>query len=193
MKNDAVVLLVLLFLFGCSGQSRMPGTPTPSLTQVFLPTSTEAATAPSDFLPSPTVGQWLPYNPNSSDQGCGAFIATLPSLGTNGLSQEEIFRRLFDGYLAHFRSPDLGSDCRLENYRVENVIIDSKIAFLAGEQKVDQVAWVIFSVQVTEVPTEWIAGNGELAAQGWVSHKSLIVGFTKSSTNYTLKLIGTGP
>ncbi len=71
--------------------------------------------------------------------------------------------------------------------------MDQKIAFLAAEQHLDRVAWIEFSVQVSSEPTEWVAGNGELAAQGWVSHKILIVGYTKSNAAYTLRIIGTGP
>ena len=121
----------------------------PSLTSIPVPTPTETVTDIPILTLSPTATQWLPYDPNPSDAGCGVFVATLAVQGTDAYSQEEIFRRLFEVYLEHFKSQNLGGICRLEDYRVEKVLVDQKIAFLAAEQHVDRVAWIEFSVQVS--------------------------------------------
>jgi hypothetical protein len=193
MKKGLAACLAILILGGCSGQNPVIDASTPSLASTPIPTSTGTATSVPDLPPTSTAWQWLPYDQNPSRAGCTDFVATLAVQGTQGLSQEEIFKQLFEGYLSHFRSPDLGGICRLEDYRVENVLVDQKIAFLAAEQHLDRVASLDFSVQVSSEPTDWVAGNGELAAQGWVIHKFLIVGYTKSSAAYILKIIGTGP
>jgi len=193
MKKALATCLAILVLGGCSGQNPVIEAATPSLASTPIPTPTETATSIPDLVPTPTVWQWLPYDPDPSNAGCADFVATLAVQGTDGLSQEELFKRLFEVYLAHFKSPELGGICRLEDYRVENVLVDQKIAFLAAEQHLDRVASLEFSVQVSSEPTDWVAGNGELAAQGWVIQKFLIVGYTKSSAAYTLKIIGTGP
>ena len=193
IRKGLAAFLAILVLGGCSAQNPVINTTTPAFTSTPLPTPTGIAASFPDLPPTPTAGQWLPYDPNPSNAGCTDFVATLAVQGTEGLSQEELFKRLFEVYLAHFKSPELGGICRLEDYRVEKVLVDQKIAFLAAEQHQDRVASLEFSVQVSSEPTDWVAGNGELVAQGWVSHKFLIIGYTKSSVAYTLKIIGTGP
>lgn len=141
----------------------------------------------------PTPTQWLPYNPNVSAAGCGEFTASLPIQGTEKFSQVEISQKLFEIYLGHYKSPHLGGECRLEDFKVENVKGDNRISFLAQEQKVDFVNTIEYSVQVKEAPTGWLAGNGEMAPDGWIVHKFLIIGVTKVNDQYVLKLIGTGP
>jgi hypothetical protein len=186
--------LAILILAACSAQNLVIEPSTPSLASTLIPTPSETATSVPDLPSTPTTWQWLPYDPNPSNAGCDFdFVATLAVQGTEGLSQEELFKRLFEVYLAHFKSPKLGGICRLEDYRVENVLVDQKIAFLAAEQHLDRIASLDFSVQVSSEPTDWVAGNGELAAQGWVIHKFLIVGYTRSNAAYTLRIIGTGP
>jgi hypothetical protein len=64
---------------------------------------------------------------------------------------------------------------------------------VAKEQGVDFVNWIIYSVQIREVPSSWVAANGEFANDGWIINKILIVGVTKVNDEYVLKLIGTGP
>lgn len=61
------------------------------------------------------------------------------------------------------------------------------------EQGVDFVKWILYSVQINEVPSSWVAGNGDIAPNGWIVHKALIIGVTKVNEEYVLKLIGTGP
>ena len=81
----------------------------------------------------------------------------------------------------------------MEDFTVETVQEDKRMNFLANEQKVDYISTVQYSVQIPEVPSNWVAGNGELAPNGWIIHKFLIIGITKTNDQYVLKLIGTGP
>jgi hypothetical protein len=193
MKNGLASFLVFVLAAGCSRQTQVAATPTPSQSPTVISTLISTASALPGLPSTPTAGLWLPYDPNPSNAGCGDFVASLPIQGTQAYSQEQIFKQLFEAYLTHFRSPGLGGICRLKDYKVESVLVDQKIAFLAAEQHLDRVAWVEFSVQVSSEPTDWVAGNGELAAAGWVSHKALIVGYARTSTEYILKIIGTGP
>jgi hypothetical protein len=143
------------------------------------------------MMPTPT--EWLPYNPSPSAEGCGEFTATLPVKGTENLSKLEISKKLFEIYLGHYKAPELGGLCRLEDFKVEEVREDKRLDFLAQEQNVDFVNTVGYSVQMKEAPTGWAAGNGVLGPNGWLLHKSLIIGVTKVNDEYVLKLIGTGP
>ena len=144
-------------------------------------------------LSKPTPTEWLPYNPDSSDSGCGEFTATLSITGTERISQEDLIKRLFEKSLAHYKSPEMGGGCRLEEYIIENTSLDERLVFLAKEQKVDYVGTVQYSVRIKEVPSGWAAGNGEIAPDGWILHKFLIVGVSTVDNLYILKPIGTGP
>jgi hypothetical protein len=150
----------------------------------------------TDIMAEPTPTDWVPYDPNNpyDNNGCGVTSpATVSTKDAKGLSQAELIKKLFEVYLGYFKSPDVGRMCRLEDFTIDDVILDNRIAFLAKEQHVDYVAYVIYSVQIKTEPTDWIAGNGEFASNGWMDNKELIVGVTKTGNDYVLKLIGTGP
>ena len=189
MKALHLLFFAALLLMGCNflPAATAPTTPTPST----IPTTWTSIpiTATPSVMPTPT--EWLPYNPNYSAERCDEFTATLPVREAANLSQLEISRRLFEIYLGHYKSPGLGGLCRLEDFKVEDV--QDRFANLAAEQHVDFVNSVEYSLQVKEAPTQWAAGNGELAADGWIVHKALIIGVTKVNDEYVLKLIGTGP
>ncbi len=170
MKKGAAILLGMFILIGCSGRQpaiALPTAPTPEP----IPSETSGLTATST-----TLGDWLPQDPKPRLDGCDDFIATLPIDQAGGLTQEELIGQLFGIYLDRFHKPNLGSVCRLVGASVDKVTLDQRIAFLAQEQNVDEVAWVYFSVQVSSVSTNWVAANGELSADGWIRHKTLIVG-----------------
>jgi len=146
---------------------------------------------------SPTIEpistEWLPYNPNLSNTGCGEFTATVPIKNAKELSKEKIIKDLFEMYLNHFKSPSLGGRCRLEEFKIENIKMDQIVAFTVKNQWVETAAWVDYSIKIDEVPSNWVAGNGDLASDGWIIHKSLIIGFIESDEQYVLILVGTGP
>jgi hypothetical protein len=190
--------ILLLGLSACTGSIATP-TVKPALSPTVQPeiiptfTGTLATVISSPLAMELTPTEWLPYNPHYSAQGCGEFTAALSVKGTENLSQLEISQKLFETYLGHYRSPTLGGLCRLEDFKLEDVRQDKRLDFLAKEQHVDYINTVQYSVQMKEAPTDWAAGNGELAAEGWINHKFLIIGVTKVNDEYVLKLIGTGP
>jgi hypothetical protein len=194
-----ITILILFNLCACNSTVLVPTATTvllqPTATQPEFTSTATIISIPATSSPRPisTVYEWLPYNPNLSDQGCNAFTAILPVKGTEKSSQVDIAQKLFEIYLAHYKSPELGGQCRLEDFKLETVKGDSRIDFLAKEQKVEFVSRVIYSIQIKEVPSDWVAGNGELAANGWILHKGLIIGVIKVNDQYVLKLIGTGP
>ena len=204
MKFDKLSLLltyvVLLNLNACNGfttaQTSTPMPIPPTATNTIVPISTETieSTATVSLSPTPktTSTEWLPYNPNISDKGCSEFTATIPIKDAKKLSKEEIIKKLFEMYLEHFKSPDLGGICRLEEFKIENIKMDQIVAFTAKNQWVETTAWVDYSIKIKEVPSNWIAANGELAPDGWIIHKSLIIGFIESDEQYVLILVG-GP
>jgi hypothetical protein len=199
--NLFLILFGLLVVNACNNSNitqaptSSPISPTETTTSVLIPTETITSPTPTPLLP-PTVettSEWLPYNPNISDEGCGEFTAKLPVKGTEGWSEEEIGRKLFEIYLEHFKSPSLGGRCRLESFIIEETKFDQMVAFLTKDQKMDFTVTVLYSVQIQEVPSDWVAGNGESALDGWIMHKFLIIGVIKDNEQYVLHLIGTGP
>lgn len=125
---------------------------------------------------------------------CEKLVDTaVPMSDTENLTHEEIAQRLFALYLEKNLTLPLHHFCKLEDDRIERTTIDHNIDLLAQEQGVSFVNWVIYSVQIREVPSSWIAGNGEFANEGWIVNKVLIVGVTKVNDEYVLKLIGTNP
>lgn len=194
MKTIFLSLFLALLLDGCSSGPIPTELPAPVLPTSTPLRATDVPTSiPNTDTPSapPTPTEWLPYNPNYTAQGCGEFTATLPVKDAENLSQLEISRKLFEIYLGHYKVHGLGSLCRLEDFKVENV--EDRFANLAAEQNVDFVNTVEYSLRVKEAPTNWAAGNGELAGNGWINHKFLIIGVTKVNDEYVLKLLGTGP
>jgi hypothetical protein len=189
MKLFPTLFFTAILSVGCNSVPTSTALPTATL-RVVTPTFVQNTATPF-ALPTPT--DWLPYNPSPSAEGCSEFTATLPIKGTENLSHREISRRLFEIYLGHYKSPEFGGLCRLEDFKMEDVREDKRLDFLAQEQKVDFVNTVEYSVQVKETPTGWVAGNGVLGPNGWVNHKFLIIGLTKVNDQYVLKLIGTGP
>jgi hypothetical protein len=154
---------------------------------------TDISPTPIQTFPAtiePLSPHWIPYNPDQNFDGCDVFSPTIP---VEDISNEQIIQRLFEAYMDHYTSPELGGGCRLESYQIEKVQLDDRIAFLANEQNVDFVGTILFSVQLKEVPSNWVAGNGALASDGWIIHKFLIVGVSRVNDMYGLKLIGTGP
>jgi hypothetical protein len=137
-----------------------------------------------------TPTHWLSYNANASEKGCEIFTPTLLVKEAENLSQAEISRKLFEEYLAHYKSPELGEVCRLEDFKLEKV---QALDVMAQRYQVDFVNAVEYSVQVKEEPTMWMWGRGKLSSDGWIIHKFLIIGVIKSNGQYVLKLLGTGP
>jgi len=144
-------------------------------------------------ISNPTPTEWLPYNETPNNTGCGEFIATLSMQEAEHLSKEKLAKRLFEVYLAHYKSPGLGSQCRLEDFVVEGTQLNKSLDSLANEQNVGYVGSVQYSVRISQVPSDWVAGNGDLEKDGWIRNKGLIIGVTKINDQYVLKLIGTGP
>lgn len=176
-------IFILFLMSACNGTPTFKATtPPPYISPTIIPT----------FPPTiePLSPEWIPYNPDQNFDGCELYIPTIPA---EDIPNEEIIQRLFQAYLGYYTSPELGGGCRLESYRIEKTQIDDRITFLAKEQNVDFVGTVLFSVQIKEVPSDWVAGNGALASGGWIIHKFLIVGVSRADDKYVLKLIGTGP
>lgn len=163
-------------------------TVTPKLTETVPPSSTALLQSTGEIISS-----WLPYNPNISNEGCNEFTAAIPIKDVKELSKEEIIKKLFEMYLNHFKFPNLGGRCRPEEFKIEDIHMDQIVAFTAKNQWVETTAWVEYSIKIDEVPSNWVAGNGELAPNGWISHKRLIIGFLEIDEQYVLILVGTGP
>ena len=195
-----VTSIMLLILCACNNSSisQIPKsspipptkttTPIPVSTKSIEPTVIASITSVIESTPT----EWLPYNPKIMGATCD--FATKVSVNeVKGLSKEGLAKRLFEIFLSHFHSQDIDNFCRLYKFKVDKTYLDDRIFFLVKEQHVDYVIRVIYSVQIKEVPSSWVAGNGEFSPSGWIIKKSEIIGITKVNNQYILKLIGTGP
>ncbi len=121
------------------------------------------------------------------------YIASLPEAELAGLSQEEITRRLFEEWLDYSVSPVLSNSARIADYEIESISIDESQQEQASELGVDWLAEVVFAVHpVAPQYTDWVTGSGELTPDGWVRHKSLLVGLRQAEGRYWLAVPDTG-
>ena len=135
---------------GCTAQPAGTTTasdPTlPAEPAVTLPPETVASPSAEDATPT----EWLPYHPAATDKNCELFTAVLPIAEGAGLSEGALAQKLFEKYPGHYLDPDPRSTCRLDDFRVDRVRGDQKIAILAAQQNVDDVVRIIFSVRIAE-------------------------------------------
>ena len=102
------VILILFLMSACNSTPTFKAvTPLPYISPTTIPT----------FPPTiePLSPEWVPYNPDQGYDGCELYILTIP---VEDIPNEEIIQRLFQAYLGHYTSPELGGGCRLENYRI---------------------------------------------------------------------------
>jgi len=117
---------------------------------------------------------------------------SMPVEQAAGLQPEQIARQLFEQYLESFRIQAQPEFRRIVGYEIQDVSLQPAQQGLAAGLGVDQIASVQFSVRPVLLQTDWMAGNGELASDGWVRNKSLFVGLKEEFGRYWLVLLGTG-
>lgn len=121
------------------------------------------------------------------------YISSLPEAELEGLSQEEITRRLVELWLDYALSPALPNPARITAYEIETIAIDESLQKRASEQGMDWNAEVVFAVRPLVPPySEWVAESDELTADNWVRHKTLLVGLRQEEGRYWLVSLDTG-
>jgi poly-gamma-glutamate capsule biosynthesis protein CapA/YwtB (metallophosphatase superfamily) len=121
------------------------------------------------------------------------YVSSLPKAELEGLSQEEVARRLFEQWMEYGAAPALPNAQRIFDYEIEGLKVNEEQQARAVELGVDYIAEVTFSVRpIVPQFSSWVAGNGELKLDGWVRQKSLFVGVRDEGERYRMVVLGTG-
>jgi len=180
------ILLAAILLFSACGMDRQINSPlAPSAAG-----GTSAQTELNSLCPSiliawqtETSGSWPPTP-----------AAALAIKSAENLSDEDLSGALFCQYLEKHKHSQVDIAQQLTDYQVHQISADESLQELLLENQVEYLSWVSFSVlPAQEFSSWWVAGNGEVSNDGWIRHKSLIIGIFKNNENYILKIIGTGP
>jgi hypothetical protein len=181
----SILLAAILPISACGMNRQIDSAMAPSATG-----GTSAQTEVTSICPSisiawqaETTGTWPPSP-----------AAALPIKTAEKLSDEELSGALFCQYLEKHKHSQVEIAQQLTDYQVHQISADESLQELRQENQVDYLTWVSFSVlPAQEFSSWWVAGNGEVSNDGWIRHKSLIIGIFEDNENYILKIIGTGP
>jgi hypothetical protein len=122
------------------------------------------------------------------------YSTTIPIGSLIGDSKEEITRKLFSRWLAHFTSEDVSSDIRLLNYRINKISFEKYLQDCVKNSGTEAIATVNFSVQTLNYPVgDWYVPNGDLAEDHWVNNKEWFIAIFLTEGNYTFKILGAPP
>jgi poly-gamma-glutamate synthesis protein (capsule biosynthesis protein) len=118
--------------------------------------------------------------------------AYLPSMlvkETEGLSQEEIVRRLFEQWLEHYQAPVWSGMERITAAEISAISVDKSGQANPAPEGVETVARVVFSVR-PQAPgfSEWEQGDGQVTLDGWVRDKSRSTALRQSGGRYWLEM-----
>lgn len=177
MKHSAVlIILICLMLAACALQAAN-----------ISPTNATTLTPTATLNPTPT--EWLPFDPsiyqdNNDAQICSIpYIPTLSKEQAANLSPVQIASELFILWLNHYTASNTPKLCRLLDYRLEAITTHP---YQSG------VIIAHFSVQIAQVPSNWVAADGTFEPQGWVTQKRLNLSVGETPIEYTLTILG-GP
>jgi poly-gamma-glutamate capsule biosynthesis protein CapA/YwtB (metallophosphatase superfamily) len=121
------------------------------------------------------------------------YVSSLPQAELEGLSQEEVARRLFEQWLEYSAAPALPNVQRIFDYEIEELKVGEEQQARAADFGVDYLAEVTFSVRpIVPQYSSWATGNGELTPDGWVHQKSLSLGVRKEGERYRLVVLDAG-
>ena len=137
-------------------------------------------------MPSSTDIQ-LPFNSDSeTNEYCKPPFAVLPVEDGNDISEDEIVYELIGMWLRRYKQDAAPPFCRIADYSVDKVYDDPGIYSQVLEPRGDFKRVVVFSVKLTQVPSDWMGFTGELDQDNWL-HISHIVAITETNEGYTLE------
>lgn len=199
-----VFITLLLALSACTPWAN-PATstvPAPAqLSTVISPTSTrpmQQATStpiPTATLISTATEIQLPLEiPTVVGGGidCDLPAVELPVSDAQRLSEDEIAAKLVDMYFSRYTNPQMKTGCRIDGYRIEEVIPLGPGLSKQLEPDADFVLGVSFSVKLIQLKCLWATYSGEIDQQNWL-HTTDTFAITKvlnpaSEEVYTIKI-----
>jgi hypothetical protein len=186
------IILAMLFsgslLIGCN--SVFPSTatfsPTRSVPSLTAPVPTSTPISRQNVISTPTEIQ-LPFNSNvSNDEYCKPPYAILPVSDGNDISEDEIVYELVKIWLRRYNQPNAPLFCRIEDYSIDKVYDDPSIYSNALEPRGDFMRIIVFSVKLSQLPSDWMSFAGELDQDNWL-HVSHVVAISKTNEGYQME------
>ena len=107
--------------------------------------------------------------------------STISTAAAADLSGSEIAAKLFDQQLEWQQVKRPLASGKITAYKIEKV---------TPVESTPGVYSVVYSIQSND--DAYKAGNGHIAAEGWILHKSLYVRVVKDAEGYKLEVVGTG-
>ena len=151
------------------------------------PALQSTAAAPIIHLePTPTEFR-LPFNDKNVEshycQGHGDMLAAREG---QGLSDDEIVRRVMGRWLAYFQAPKAPDWCRIAGYSIDEVYYNASALAPPVEPQGDIMRVVRFSVKLVQVPNAWMSFAGEVDQRNWL-HTAEAVAVFRSVNGYTMQ------
>jgi hypothetical protein len=122
----------------------------------------------------------------SDDRYCLVQEVQLPTSDAQGLSEDEITKKLMDIFLTHFTAPEAPGYCRIDDYRIEKIYFDERLLSLSYQPKGDFMRVVGYSVKLIQLPSSWMAFPGKIDQQNWL-HTGLNAAIFHSTNGYIMK------
>ncbi len=126
-------------------------------------------------------------NPGTVDHAyCQSPDVLLSISEAQGLSEDDIARRLMERWLDYFNTPQAPAYCRIDRYRIERVYYDERTPQLNLEPRSDLMRTIQVSLKLVQYPSFWAAWPGDVDELGWL-HTGVTVAVFRSSEGYTMQ------
>lgn len=131
----------------------------------------------------------LPFNDrNVENKYCKTPAVNLPILETDGLTEDEIAKKLMAFYLDYFNRPEAPDFCRIDGYRIEGVDYDERWISSSLSPKGDFMRGVQYSIKLIQIPNYWMSHSGEIDQQNWFHISNILAVFKLEIDGvYTMK------
>ncbi|MEJ5312059.1 MAG: hypothetical protein WHX52_20015 [Anaerolineae bacterium] len=185
-KTLVMILLSVFVLVSCAPATKI--VPTKTMVPVSTSTSAPAPATPESLQPAatPTAIQ-LPFNDkNFESEYCQYQSVKLPISDTQGLSDDEIARKLMDLHLAYFNTPQAPDWCRIDGYKIEEVYYNESTRYRGLEPGSNLMRTVRYSIKLIQIPNMWMSLPGEIDQQNWL-HTVADLAIFRLEDGYTMK------
>lgn len=159
---------------------------TTSFILIFLIALSSCTPATKIIIVTPTAFQ-LPFNDkNVESKYCQVPSVKLSISDVQGLSDDEIAKKLMSLYLDYFNVLDAPDWCRIDGYKIDKVYYDERTPSLPLEPKGDIMRVVLYWIKLIQIPNFWMSLAGEVDQQNWLHTRATLAIFHLED-GYTMK------
>ena len=169
-------------------------TPTPSPTQTMTVIDPSLILTPMPLTQTLTPAQATSNAPRpTQDAYCyqpPEFL--LPISDAQELNEDQIAKKLMELFLAYYHAPQASNECRIEEYRIDDVYYDERYASLPLDPKGDFMRAVLYSVKPPLIDNHPYGFWGVLVTLGiddWY-HAGANVAVFRHDNGYTMQFAG---